>query len=336
MSGAAIDVVVPSAGRRSLAALLEALAAGTGELPGRILVVDDRRDRRAPLLPDGPPPELRDRLEVVAGAAAGPAAARNAGWRARDGDWVAFLDDDVLPRLEWVERLVADVAAAAPSVGGVQGRVRVPMPRGRRPTDWERNVAGLESARWATADMAYRREALVAIGGFDERFPRAYREDSDIGLRIEAAGWSLARGEREVLHPVGPASPWISVRRQAGNADDALMAALHGRRWRVAAGAPKGRRPRHAAVTAAGALMLAAAALGRRRAAALTGAAWLAGTLELAWARIAPGPRTAVEIGLMLVTSAAIPPAASVHYLRGVARRQRLPGSRSRWPRRTR
>ena len=323
---ATIDVVVPSTRERSLGALLECLAAGTRALPGRVLVVDDRDERGAPLLADGPPPKLRGALEIVPGVSAGPAAARNAGCRAGGGDWVAFLDDDVLPRLDWVERLVADLAAAAPGVGGVQGRVRVPMPRGRRPTDWERNVAGLESARWATADMAYRREALDAIGGFDERFPRAYREDSDIGLRVEAAGWQIARGRREVVHPIAPASAWISVRRQAGNADDALMAALHGPRWRVVAGAPPGRRPRHAAIAAALALAAAGLALGRPRAAALAGAAWLAGTAELAWARIAPGPRTAREVGLMLVTSAAIPPAASLHYLRG------LVAARSPWP----
>ena len=326
VAGATIDVVVPSTRAGSLAALLECLGAGTRALPGRVLVVDDRRDRDAPLLAGGPPRALQGMLEIVPGSARGPAAARNAGWRAGGGDWVAFLDDDVLPPLDWVDRLVADLAAAAPDVGGVQGRVRVPMPGGRRPTDWERNVAGLESARWATADMAYRRAALVATGGFDERFPRAYREDSDIGLRVEAAGWRIARGRREVVHPIAPASPWVSVRRQAGNGDDVLMATLHGPHWRVAAGAPPGRRPRHAAIAAALALAAAGLALGHRRVAVLAGAAWLAGTMELAWARIAPGPRTAREVGLMLVTSAAIPPAASVHYARG------LLTARSPWP----
>ena len=77
-------------------------------------------------------------------------------------------------------------------MAATQGRIVVPVPA--RPTDWERNVSGLEHARWATADMAYRRDVLAAVGGFDERFPRAYREDADLGLRVTAAGWRIVDG----------------------------------------------------------------------------------------------------------------------------------------------
>ena len=44
--------------------------------------------------------------------------------------------------------------------------------------------------------MAYRRDVLAAVGGFDERFPRAYREDADLGLRVVGAGWRIVRGAR--------------------------------------------------------------------------------------------------------------------------------------------
>ena len=69
-------------------------------------------------------------------------------------------------------------------MAATQGRFEVPLPGDRRPTDWERSTGGPGAARWATADMAYRREALAAVGGFDERFPRAYREDADLALRV--------------------------------------------------------------------------------------------------------------------------------------------------------
>jgi histidinol-phosphate phosphatase family protein len=60
------------------------------------------------------------------------------------------------------------------------------------------------------------------------------------------------------------------------------------------------------------------ALLGRRpRLAALTALAWVGGTAELAWRRIAPGPHTREEIVTMLLTSAAIPPTAVYHWLRG-------------------
>jgi histidinol-phosphate phosphatase family protein len=286
--------------------------------------VDDRprpdRTGLAARVPDG----VAERVVVVATGGRGPAAARNAGWRAGTAPWVAFLDDDVVPGPDWADRLASDLHGLSADVAATQGRVRVPLPVDRRPTDWERNVAGLERARWATAEMAVRRAALEAVGGFDERFPRAYREDADLGLRLRAAGWGIVRGRRAVEHPVGPAGPWVSVRKQAGNADDALMRALHGRGWREAAGAPPGRLPAHAATAAAGALALLLGAGGRRSAAALAATGWLAGTGELAWRRIAPGPRTPREVATMAVTSVLLPPVASWHALAGVPRARRL------------
>ncbi|MDP8948723.1 MAG: glycosyltransferase, partial [Actinomycetota bacterium] len=247
--GPRVDLVVPTSGRPSLRALLDALAAGSGPLPGKILLVDDRPAPEAPLLPEGPPPRLAGRVEALRGRAAGPAAARNTGWRASEAEWVAFLDDDVVPDPDWCARLFEDLAGSDRDVVGSQGLVRVPMPEDRRPTDWERSVKGLEGAPWITANIAYRRAALEEVGGFDERFPRAYREDADLGLRVTAAGYRIERGQRAVTHPVRPAGPLVSVRLQAGNADDALMSALHGPGWRERAGAPAGRRPRHLAVT---------------------------------------------------------------------------------------
>jgi HAD superfamily hydrolase (TIGR01662 family) len=310
-----VDLVIPTVGRPSLGRLLGALAAAEGPAPGAVLVVDDRRQPDPPLPP--PPPGLR--VRVLRGPAAGPAAARNAGWRESEADWVAFLDDDVVPGPAWLRDLAADLDRLPPEVGASQGRLRVPLPAGRRPTDWERSVQGLEASNFITADIAYRRAALAELGGFDERFPRAYREDADLALRAERAGWRLVRGRRQVEHPVPPAGPLVSLRRQSGNADDALMLLRYGLRWRERAGAHRGRRRRHLAITGAAALALAAAALRRPRLGAAAGAAWLAGTAELAAARIRPGPRTPLEVAAMAVTSVAIPPLATWHWLRGLA-----------------
>jgi histidinol-phosphate phosphatase family protein len=330
---AAFDLVVPTVGRESLGRLLNALAAAAGPLPGRVLLVDDRRDRPARLLPAGAPERLADRLRVVIGRAAGPAAARNLGWREAAAPWVAFLDDDVVPGPTWLADLEADLAGLPPEVAASQGRLRVPQPRGRRPTDWERNVQGLEDARWATADMAYRRVVLAEFGGFDERFPRAYREDADLGLRVVGAGNGIRQGRRSVTHLVRPAGPLVSVRLQAGNADDALMRALHGPGWRAAAGIPRGRRRRHLAITAAGLTALAALAAGRRGQAGAAAAGWLAGTAELTWARVAPGPRTPGEVATMVATSVLLPPAATWHWLAGWLRLPALLADPTRAPR---
>ena len=312
------SIVVPTVGRPSLRTLLAALAGGTDPVPGPVVVVDDRRDG-PDLAADLAGLPIRD-LRVVRSGGGGPARARNIGWRHTTTPWVSFLDDDVVTDRDWSAALVQDLTSAGIDVAGSQGRVRVPLPEHRRPTDWERSTAGLAAATWITADMSYRRSALSAVGGFDERFPRAFREDSDLGLRVTAAHYRIVTGERAVTHPVRPADDWASLRQQAGNADDFLMRAVHGPDWRAKCSAPTGRRSRHAAVTAAAGVAVGGLLSGHRGVAAAAGLGWLAGTAELAYARIAPGPRDHDEVRRMVLTSAAIPLAATWHSARGAWR----------------
>ncbi len=330
MSGPSFDVVVPTAGRPSLAPLLRGLAHGLPR-PGRVLVVDDRAGENRPLLA-GMDGDLPAEVVVVRSRGAGPAAARNVGWRAATAEWVAFLDDDVVLADGWLAALARDLGGLPADVAGSQGRLVVPLPSDRGPTDWERNVRGLETAVWATADLAYRRDVLAAVGGFDERFERAYREDADLALRVGSIGARIVWGTRTVRHPVAPERFWRSVALQRGNADDVLMRALHGPRWRERAHVPRGRRRRHLATTAAAVVALAAAGRGRRRVAVVGSAAWLAGTAELAWARLRPGPRTRDEVARMTATSVVLPAAATYHWLRGWARLPRLLADAERAP----
>jgi HAD superfamily hydrolase (TIGR01662 family) len=331
-------VVIPTLGRPSLQVCLDALAGARGPLPRQIVLVDDRRDTPDPLAARVPA-AFADRTVIVTLEGRGPAAARNAGWRAAEpAEWVAFLDDDVRVGSRWREELMADLTGQPARVAGVQGTIEVPLPPGRRPTDWERGTAGLATARWITADMAYRRTALIAVGGFDERFPRAFREDADLALRLLGRGWQLRPGDRMTTHPVRPASRWASLKAQAGNADDVLMSRLHGRGWHQRAQAAPGRRRGHWLTS----VLLASAALawgasrvttgpGRailRRGAQVAAAGWLASTAEFTAVRVLPGPRTRSETTTMAITSALIPPLAVGHWLRGqVLYRQVAP-----WP----
>jgi GT2 family glycosyltransferase len=319
--GPAYAVVVPTIGRPCLAECLRALAAAAadGRPPEEVVVVDDRADP-VPPLPLDAAGALRERIRTLRSGGRGPAAARNAGWRTVDAPWTVFLDDDVQVPPDWARRLGRDLATADPDTGGSQGRLSVPLPEDRRPTDWERGTAGLEQAAWATADMAYRTQALSDVDGFDERFPRAFREDADLALRVRAAGWTLRRGRRVTRHPVRPADRWVSVRAQRGNADDVLMTRLHGRDWWSRAEAPRGRLPRHTLVTAAALVACVCAPTRRRRAAGIAGAVWALGTAEFALARIRPGPRTRDEIATMAATSVLIPPLAVRHWLAGQIR----------------
>ncbi len=160
---------------------------------------------------------------------------------------------------------------------------------------------GLAGARWITADMAYRRAALADCGGFDERFPRAFREDADLALRLLADGWELRDGRRQTVHPVRAAPAWVSVRAQARQrrrrADAGAARAAAGT---AGPGRRRGRRRRHAAITAAAAAAAGLALARRPRAAAAAAARWPPPERPSSPRRASPpGPRTAREIATM-------------------------------------
>ena len=317
--GTSFAIVIPTIGRASLFRLFESLRECAGPRPIRIVVSDDRPDA-VTALPDPPPGWPAELVTVVRSGGRGPAAARNAGWRAvtEDVEWIAFLDDDVLVTPTWLHEVAVDLAGSGATMGGSQGLVTVPLPTDRPATDWERGTGGLATAKWITADMAYRLAVLRAVGGFDERFARAFREDVDLALRVENAGFTLGTGARRIIHPVRPA-PWnASVKQQRGNADDVLMTRVHGHDWWARAQAPVGRRAHHAWITGAGLGAVALAVLRRGPAAAVLAVAWTAGTAQFARVRIQPGPRDPAEIARMVVTSVAIPPAAMFHWVRGL------------------
>jgi glycosyltransferase involved in cell wall biosynthesis len=315
----AYDIVIPTVGRSSLAVLLDTLAAGVGSRADglrQVFVVDDSGGEAEVAVPT----RLADRITVLrTPGRTGPAAARNRGWQAGTAPLVVFLDDDVVPADGWAADLEADRAACVAGAGAVQARIVVPT--SERPTDWERSTARLERARWITADLVVRRAALEAVHGFDERFPRAYREDTDLALRLLDAGWVLRAGRRTTWHPVRRVPWWISVVAQRGNADDALLVRLHGPHWRARVGEPRGRLRWHAvsvAFLAATALAAVVAVVsGRRRPFTVAGVGWGLLTLRFAWERIGPGPRRPCELAAMLLTTPAIPPLAVLHRTRG-------------------
>jgi GT2 family glycosyltransferase len=141
---------------------------------------------------------------VPATRAHGPAAARNAGWRAVRAPIVAFTDDDTVPDPCWLAAGVAALERDA-ELAAVTEQVIVPLTPS--PTDYERNEAGLETAEFVTANCFCRRTVLESLGGFDECFMSAWREDSDLHFCLLERGFKLMKVPAAiVIHPVRPAS----------------------------------------------------------------------------------------------------------------------------------
>jgi GT2 family glycosyltransferase len=155
----------------------------------------------------------------------GPAAARNAGWRAARAPLVAFTDDDTMPDPGWLEAGAGALERDA-GLAVVTGQVIVPLPP--LPTDYERNEAGLETAEFVTANCFCRRSVLEMLNGFDERFTFAWREDSDLHFRLLERGAKLMKVPAAVVvHPVRPTFWGISLRMQRKSQFDALLYKKH-------------------------------------------------------------------------------------------------------------
>ncbi len=125
----------------------------------------------------------------------GPAAARNAGWRIARGEIIAFTDDDCIPDLALACRGSRRLREWSRSRLG-PGR-SFPCRRGRPTTNEMPPV--WNTAEFVTANCFVRRDVLVAVGGFDERFSAAWREDSDLHFALLQVGQrdrSRARGDR--------------------------------------------------------------------------------------------------------------------------------------------
>src|SRR5262249_29297263 len=111
------------------------------------------------------------------------------------------------------------------------GRIRMPLPV--RPTDHERNEADLEQAEFVTANCFVRREVLEVIGGFDERFASAWREDSDLHFTLLERGYTIAAApDAIVVHPVRPAGWGVSLSQQKKTQYNALLYKKHPQLYR--------------------------------------------------------------------------------------------------------
>jgi glycosyltransferase involved in cell wall biosynthesis len=316
-----LSVVVPTYKRphllaRCLVPLLDQHWLETDDY--EIVVVDDGHDDATAALvasfmrPDAP------RIHYLRPShGKGPAVARNTGWRAAEAPIVAFTDDDTVPAHDW---LAAGRMALLDNPDWCAAAGQVTVPRGHgRPTDNALMTIGLESAAFVTANAFVRRDALLQVDGFDERFTRAWHEDSDLQFRLEALVGPVGRAcEAVVAHPVRE-EPWgASLRRQRNVVFDALLYKKHPQRYRSSI-RPTPPWDYYAIVALSGGAALAAVAgAPRLTLAALGGAGVLIG--RFAWRRLARTSREREHVVEMVCTSALIPFASVYWRIRGALR----------------
>jgi glycosyltransferase involved in cell wall biosynthesis len=194
--GIAISVIVPvKNGLPWLDEQLQALQSQKCSSPWEIVVADNASTDRTSVVVQGyaaTDPRLR---LVDASSVKGPAATRNLGVRAARGDVLAFCDADDVVHAGWVESWLralgdADLAAGLNDPWSLNGATP-PRSASPKPPPQRDQFGYLDAA--GSGNMAVRRDAFEAVGGFDEELHVG--EDTDLCWRLQLDGYRFTIGE---------------------------------------------------------------------------------------------------------------------------------------------
>jgi GT2 family glycosyltransferase len=182
--------------------------------PAEVIMVDNGSDDGSIAYLQAEYPQVR---LIELGVNTGFAHAANRGLRAARTPLVALINTDVVLELDWLARMVAALSSdsGAASVackmvqladrrliydaGDVLRRDGACIQRGRRCRDdgsWD--APGEVFGACAGAAL-YRRDAVLEVGGFDERY-FAYLEDVDLALALRRVGWRCLYEPATALH----------------------------------------------------------------------------------------------------------------------------------------
>lgn len=138
----------------------------------------------------------------------GPASARNFGAKKASGTWILFTDADCEPAKNWLKEMVTPLENGA---SGVQGayltRQKGLVPRLAQLEFQDRyNTCSRyqEIDLVATYAAGFAREVFLAQKGFDENFPKANNEDTELSYRLCAAGYKLVFAPKAIVYHQHP------------------------------------------------------------------------------------------------------------------------------------
>ncbi len=184
-----VSVVIPALeSDTGLDACLEALSRQS--IRGRLEIIVSV-DGEGPL--EDEPKAMAD--VVIYGRHAGPAAARNRGWRTSAGRFVLFTDSDCVPERNWAEELVRVLEEGADAVKGVYSGGGDALIQRLAQLEFRERYGILAGRRRIdmvdTYSAGYRRSVLERTGGFDESFPFPDHEDVELSYRMESMGMDM-------------------------------------------------------------------------------------------------------------------------------------------------
>jgi GT2 family glycosyltransferase len=209
-----VTIIIPNwNGRRWLPACLAAVA-GQTQPPAEVIVVDNGSDDGSREYLNAEHPEVSI---IELGRNTGFAHAANCGIAAAASGFVALVNTDVVLGRDWLERSVHALSAGERTAAVATKMLQLDNPdevydagdilrrdgaceqRGRFGRDDGRYDQAGEIFGACAGAALYRRDAVLAVGGFDERF-FAYLEDVDLALALRLAGWRCRYEPTVALH----------------------------------------------------------------------------------------------------------------------------------------
>jgi glycosyltransferase involved in cell wall biosynthesis len=196
-----VSVVIPAYNAESTIgqAVAQSLAQAKGPMQVEVIVVDDgSNDHTAKVAESAGATVIRQEN-------AGPAAARNRGWKSSAGQVICFTDSDCVPSAGWIENLLEGFTNS--QIGAVAGSYEIANTSSwlahwvhREIKERHRRMPPVIRA-FGSYNVAIPRYVLEATGGFDPGYRQASGEDNDLSYRITKKGWIIAfRPQAKVAH----------------------------------------------------------------------------------------------------------------------------------------
>ncbi len=203
-----ISVIIPAYNAaKTIRGCLDSLMHQDYGDPYAVIVVDDGSTDETPRIVS----EYRN-IVLLRQSNAGPAAARNKGVLAAQGDIVLFTDADCVPDRNWISEM-AGTLQENQDVVGVKGVYKT------RQREWvarfvqyeyEDKYDRMKKQRYIdfidTYSAGFRKEVFLKMGGYDTAFPLACAEDVELSFRLSAEGYRMVFNPNARTYHTHPAT----------------------------------------------------------------------------------------------------------------------------------
>jgi len=208
-----ISIIVPAFNaEKTIPYCIKSLIAQKSKEKFEIIIVDDGSTDSTPTVV-----KKFKKAKLISQKNKGPAAARNNGVKHARGEIIVFVDSDCIAEKNWLEEMA--LPFKNPKVVGVQGtyksRQRELIARFEQLRIMQRHerMQRQESIDFiASFSAAFRKNAFLQVGGFDEAYPMASGEDTDLSFKLAEKGRKMVFAPKAIVWHSHPVSFWKYLR----------------------------------------------------------------------------------------------------------------------------